>query len=100
MTFHPLQDRILVRPQEAETEVNGIIIPDVAQEKPTRATVVAVGPGTRDQNGTTHAPPVSPGDLILFSKYGGQVLELDGEELLVLREGDVLGYYADTNDAP
>lgn len=99
MTFHPLQDRVLVKPQDAETMHGDIIIPDVAQEKPTKATVVAVGPGSRDQNGQTHEPGVRVGDLILFSKFGGQAIDVDGEELLVLREGDVMGYYTDATGA-
>lgn len=93
MNVRPLGDRIIVEPVAAETEVNGIILPDVAQERPSKAVVVAVGPGSRDQNGVVHAPGVAKGDTILFSKFGGQPLEHDGNEYLILREGDVLGVF-------
>jgi chaperonin GroES len=92
MTFHPLHDRILVRRTEAEEKsAGGIIIPDTAQEKPMEGEVVAVGPGARDEAGKLVPLDVKVGDRILFGKWSGTEIKLDGEDLLIMKEGDVLG---------
>jgi chaperonin GroES len=91
MNIRPLHDRIVVRRVE-ETEVlpGGIVIPDTAKEKPQKGVVLAIGSGMRLENGTVVPLEVRPGDTILLGKYSGNEIVLDGEELLVLREGDVL----------
>src|SRR5258705_12481348 len=91
MNIRPLHDRIVVRRVE-ETEVlpGGIVIPDTAKEKPQKGVVLATGSGMRLENGTVVPLEVRPGDTILLGKYSGNEIVLDGEELLVLREGDVL----------
>ena len=87
----PLEDRIVVRPHDAEqVSRGGVIIPDAAQEKPQKGEVVAVGPGKID-NGVRVEPVVQVGDVVLYSRYGGTEIKEDDEELLVLRESDVLG---------
>lgn len=87
----PLSDRVLVRPMEAEeTTSSGIIIPDTAKEKPQRGTVVAAGPG-KVENGTKIDISVKEGDEILYGKYSGTEVTLDGEEYLIMRETDILG---------
>lgn len=87
----PLSDRVLVRPMEAEeTTSSGIIIPDTAKEKPQRGTVVAAGPG-KVENGTKIDISVKKGDEILYGKYSGTEVTLDGEEYLIMRESDILG---------
>ena len=92
MKFRPLQDRILVKRVAAETKTaSGIIIPDAAQEKPLEGEVVAVGNGRTLDNGTVLKPDVAVGDRVVFGKYAGSELKLDGEELLVLTESDLLG---------
>lgn len=92
MKFKPLHDRVLVRRQEAETKTaGGIIIPDTAQEKPATAEVVAVGTGVRDENGKLQPLAVAVGDVVLFSKWSGTEIKLDGEDLLVVKESDILG---------
>jgi chaperonin GroES len=92
MTFRPLHDRILVRRIEAEEKtVGGIIIPDTAKEKPQEGEVVAVGPGARDDSGQLQPLDVKPGDRILFGKWSGTEIRLDGEELLIMKESDVMG---------
>jgi chaperonin GroES len=92
MTFRPLHDRILVRRIEAEEKTaGGIIIPDTAKEKPQEGEVVAVGPGARDDAGRLIAPDVKAGDRILFGKWSGTEIKLDGEDLLIMKESDVLG---------
>ena len=91
-TVRPLSDRVLVKRTAAETKTKGgIIIPDTAKEKPVEGLVVAVGPGLRNDNGTTREPSVKKGDRILFGKYDGTEVKIDGEEHLLIREGDVLG---------
>ena len=88
----PLGDRVLVKPLEAgEVKKGGIIIPDTAKEKPQEGEVVAVGKGKRLENGTTVALDVQAGDRILFGKYSGSDIKLDGEEYLIMREDEVLG---------
>ena len=92
MKIRPLYDRIVVkRIDEQETTRSGIIIPDSAQEKPQEAEVIAVGHGKRLEDGTLVALDVKAGDRILFGKYSGNEIRLDGEEYLIMREDDVLG---------
>lgn len=92
MAFRPLYDRILVRRIEAEERTaGGIIIPDTAKEKPQEGEVVAVGPGTRDDDGDRIPLDVNAGDRILFGKWSGNEIVLDGEELLIMKESDVMG---------
>ncbi len=96
MKVKPLQDRILVkRIQEEEKTKGGIIIPDAAKEKPQEGIVVAVGDGKVLDNGTRVAPAVKAGDKILFGKYSGTEIKVDGEEHLILREDDILGIVED-----
>lgn len=91
MTLNPLDDRVVVRPLEAEeTTAGGIVLPDSAQEKPQRGKVVAVGPGRLLESGERCAVSVVEGDEVLFGKYGGTDIEVDGEEVKILREGDIL----------
>ena len=88
----PLGDRIVVKALEAEQQsAGGIILPDTAKEKPQRGEVLAVGPGKRDDAGKQHAVDLKVGDRVLFGKYSGQTVKLDGEELLVMREEDIMG---------
>ena len=89
-TIKPLEDRILVRPEEAETTVSGIVIPDTAKEKPQEGTVLAVGPGKRSDTGELIPVDVSEGDRVVYSKYGGTEIKIDGEDLLILSARDVL----------
>jgi chaperonin GroES len=92
MTFRPLHDRILVRRVEAEEKTaGGIIIPDNAKEKPMEGEVIAVGPGARDEAGQLHPLDVNVGDRILFGKWSGTEIRLNGEDLLIMKESDVLG---------
>jgi chaperonin GroES len=92
MKFRPLQDRVLIRriEQEAKT-AGGIIIPDTAKEKPMEGEVVAAGPGARSEDGMVHPLDVKPGDRVLFGKWSGAEIKLDGEELLVMKESDIMG---------
>ncbi|EXL03976.1 MULTISPECIES: co-chaperone GroES [Aquamicrobium] len=92
MTFRPLHDRILVRRIEAdEKTAGGIIIPDTAREKPSEGEVIAVGPGARDESGKLVELDVKVGDRILFGKWSGTEIRLDGEDLLIMKESDVMG---------
>ena len=92
MHFRPLHDRVVVRRIEAEEKTSGgIIIPDTAKEKPQEGEVVAVGPGTRAEDGTVIPLDVKSGDRILFGKWSGTEVRIDGEELLIMKEGDILG---------
>ncbi|MGA7276856.1 MAG: co-chaperone GroES [Desulfocapsaceae bacterium] len=92
MNIRPLNDRLLVeRLEEEQTTSGGIIIPDSAKEKPAQGKVVAVGPGKLNDAGERVALQVKAGDVILFSKYGGTDVKLDGEDYLIMREDDVLG---------
>ena len=87
----PLEDRILVRPEEGqETTVSGIVIPDTAKEKPQEGTVLAVGPGKRSESGELIPMDVKEGDRVLYSKYGGTEIKVDGEDLLILSSRDAL----------
>ena len=92
MTFRPLHDRILVRRIEAdEKTAGGIIIPDTAKEKPQEGEVIAAGPGARDEAGQIVALDVQGGDRILFGKWSGTEIRLNGEDLLIMKESDVMG---------
>ena len=92
MQLRPLQDRVLIRRVEPETKTSGgIFIPDMAQEKPVEAEVIAVGPGIRDQQGKLHPLDVAPGDRVLFGKWSGNEVKLDGEELVIVKEADLMG---------
>ena len=92
MKFRPLHDRVLVRRIEAaEKSAGGIIIPDSAQEKPQEGEVVAIGTGTRAEDGTITPLDLKAGDKILFGKWSGTEVKLDGEDLLIMKESDVLG---------
>ncbi|HEY5289750.1 MAG TPA: co-chaperone GroES [Caulobacteraceae bacterium] len=92
MAFRPLGDRVLVRRiEEEEKTKGGIIIPDTAKEKPQEGKVIAVGPGARDDSGKIHALDLKSGDRILFGKWSGSEIKLDGEDLLIMKESDVLG---------
>ena len=99
MNLRPLHDRLIVeRIEEGEQQVNGIIIPDSAKEKPQQGKVIAVGNGKVKDDGTRQPPDVKAGDLILFGKYSGQEIRLDGEDYLIVREDEVLGII-DAGDA-
>ncbi|WP_031214045.1 co-chaperone GroES [Mesorhizobium sp. L2C084A000] len=92
MAFRPLHDRILVRRLEAEEKTSGgIIIPDTAKEKPQEGEVLAVGPGARDDSGKLVELDVKVGDRILFGKWSGTEIKLDGDDLLIMKESDVMG---------
>ena len=92
MHFRPLHDRVVVRRIEAEERTSGgIIIPDTAKEKPQEGEVVAVGPGARAEDGTVTALDVQAGDRILFGKWSGTEVRINGEELLIMKESDILG---------
>jgi chaperonin GroES len=92
MQFRPLHDRVVVRRLEAEEKTKGgIIIPDTAKEKPQEGEVIAVGPGARDENGQIQALDVKVGDRILFGKWSGTEVRIDGQELLIMKESDIMG---------
>ena len=92
MAFRPLGDRVLVkRVEEATTTKGGIIIPDTAKEKPQEGEVIAVGKGVRDEDGEFVALDVAGGDRILFGKWSGTEVKIDGEDLIIMKESDVLG---------
>ncbi len=92
MKFRPLHDRIVVRRVEAEEKTaGGIIVPDTAKEKPQEGEVLAVGPGARDDTGQIQPLDVKVGDRILFGKWAGTEIRLDGEEILIMKESDVMG---------
>jgi chaperonin GroES len=89
--IRPLEDRILVRPEEGqETTISGIVIPDTAKEKPQEGTILAIGPGKRSDTGDLIPMDVKEGDRVMYSKYGGTEIKVDGEELLILSSRDVL----------
>jgi chaperonin GroES len=97
MHFRPLHDRVLVRRIEAEEKTaGGIIIPDTAKEKPSEGEVVAVGPGIRDDDGKLIELGVKPGDRILFGKWSGTEVRIEGEDLLIMKESDILGVIEQT----
>ncbi len=93
--FRPLHDRVVVKRIDAEEKSRGgIIIPDTAQEKPSQGEVIAVGPGGRDEAGKIIKPDVKAGDLVLFGKWSGTEVKLDGEDLLIMKESDIMGVIA------
>ena len=92
MAFRPLGDRVLIKRVEEESKTKGgIIIPDTAKEKPQEGEVLAVGPGARDESGKHIAPDVQVGDRILFGKWSGTEVKLDGSDLIIMKESDILG---------
>jgi chaperonin GroES len=92
MSFRPLHDRVVVRRVDSEEKsAGGIIIPDTAKEKPSEGVVEAVGPGARDDSGKIVAPDVKAGDRILFGKWSGTEVKLDGQDLLIMKESDIMG---------
>jgi len=96
MNFRPLHDRVLVRRIEAdEKTAGGIIIPDTAKEKPSQGEVIAVGPGGRDESGKLIPIDIKSGDRVLFGKWSGTEVKIDGEDLLIMKESDILGVVED-----
>ena len=92
MKFRPLHDRVVVRRiEEDERTPGGIIIPDTAKEKPQQGEVVAAGPGARDEKGEVQPLDVKAGDRVLFGKWSGSEVKIDGEELLIMKESDIMG---------
>jgi chaperonin GroES len=92
MKFRPLHDRVLVRRvEEEEKTTGGIIIPDTAKEKPMQGEVIAVGPGARDESGRLVPLDVKTGDRVLFGKWSGTEVKIDGQELVIMKESDILG---------
>jgi len=96
MKFRPLHDRVIVRRiEEDERTKGGIIIPDTAKEKPQQGEIVAVGPGAPDEKGKVQPLDVKPGNHVLFGKWSGTEVKIDGEELLIMKESDILGVLED-----
>ena len=92
MGFRPLHDRVLIRRIESDDKTSGgIIIPDTAKEKPQEGEVISAGPGARDDSGRVVALDVKPGDRVLFGKWSGTEVKIDGEDLLIMKESDILG---------
>jgi chaperonin GroES len=92
MKFRPLHDRVVVKRVEEDTKTKGgIIIPDTAQEKPMQGKIIAVGPGARDESGKLVPLDVKKGDTVLFGKWSGTEVKIDGEELLIMKESDIMG---------
>ena len=97
MKFRPLHDRVVVKRLEEDTKTaGGIIIPDTAKEKPQQGEVVAVGPGARDEQGKVISLDVKPGDRVLFGKWSGTEVKIDGEDLLIMKESDIMGVVEQT----
>ena len=95
VSIKPLEDRIVVRPLEAEqTTASGLVIPDTAKEKPQEGEIVAAGPGARDENGTVSPLDVKAGDRVLFGKWSGTEVKIDGQDLLIMKESDIMGVIA------
>jgi len=95
MKFRPLHDRVVIRRAEGDLKSKGeIIIPDTAKEKPQEGEVIAVGPGARDENGKVQTLDVKVGDRILFGKWSGSEVKLEGQDLLIMKESDILGVLA------
>ncbi|WP_341747934.1 co-chaperone GroES [Candidatus Tisiphia endosymbiont of Dascillus cervinus] len=95
MSFRPLHDRIAVKPiQQEEKTSGGIIIPDTAKEKPIQGEVVAVGKGTKSENGTVHPLEIKVGDKVLYGKWAGTEVKVDGLDLVLMKESDVMGIIA------
>ncbi|RWP68100.1 MAG: co-chaperone GroES [Mesorhizobium sp.] len=100
MKFRPLHDRVVIRRAEGDTKSKGgIIIPDTAKEKPQEGEVIAVGPGSRDESGKLIPLDVKAGDLILFGKWSGTEVKIDGQDLLIMKESDILGIVEKTKAA-
>jgi chaperonin GroES len=100
MKFRPLQDRVLIRRiAQEEMTTGGIIIPDTAQEKPMEGEVVAAGPGARAEDGRIQPLDVKDGDRVLFGKWSGTEIKIDGEDLMIMKESDLLGIIADTSSS-
>ena len=96
MRFRPLHDRVVVKRIDAEDKTaGGIIIPDTAKEKPSQGEVIAVGPGGRDENGKLFPIDVQVGDRVLFGKWSGTEVKIDGQELLIMKESDIMGVLTD-----
>ncbi|MBO9589351.1 co-chaperone GroES [Devosia sp.] len=92
MGFRPLHDRVVVRRVDSEEKTKGgIIIPDTAKEKPSEGIIVSVGPGARDENGKVAALDVKAGDRVLFGKWSGTEVKLNGEDLIIMKESDIMG---------
>ena len=92
MGFRPLHDRVVVKPLESEEKTKGgIIIPDTAKEKPMEGKVIAVGPGARGEDGKLAKPDVKKGDRVLYGKWSGTEVKVDGEDLLIMKESDIMG---------
>ncbi len=92
MTFRPLHDRVVLKRLDSETKTSGgIIIPDTAAEKPQQGEVVAVGPGSRDESGKLIPIELKKGDKVLFGKWSGTEVKIDGQELLIMKESDIMG---------
>ncbi len=92
MNLKPLHDRVVVKPMEAqETTAGGIIIPDTAKEKPMKGRVIAAGPGVRGEDGKLHPLDVKKGDQILYGKWSGTEVKLNGDDLLIMKESDIMG---------
>ena len=91
MSFRPLHDRVLIQPVEQDTKTKGgIIIPDTAKEKPVEGKVIAVGPGARDENGKLRPLDVKVGDRVLYGKWSGTEVKVDGEDVLIVKESDIM----------
>ena len=100
MTFRPLHDRVAIRRLEGDDRSKGgIIIPDTAKEKPQEGEVIAVGPGGRDESGKLIAVDLKPGDFVLFGKWSGTEVKIDGQDLLIMKESDVMGVVNKTKAA-
>ena len=100
MAFRPLHDRVVVRRiEQDEKTAGGIIIPDTAKEKPQEGEIVAVGPGARDENGQIQPLDVKAGDRVLFGKWSGTEVKIDGDDLLIMKESDILGVIEPTSAA-
>ena len=97
MKFRPLHDRVVVRRVEEDTKTKGgIIIPDTAQEKPMQGEIIAVGPGGRDETGKLIPLDVKAGDIVLFGKWSGTEVKIDGQDLLIMKESDIMGIIEET----
>ena len=97
MKFRPLHDRVLVqRVEQDEKTAGGIIIPDTAQEKPMEGRIVAAGPGAKSEDGSVSPLDVKPGDRVLFGKWSGTEVKIDGEDLLIMKESDIMGIIEET----
>ncbi|GHA31096.1 10 kDa chaperonin [Devosia pacifica] len=95
MSFRPLHDRVVVRRVESEEKTaGGIIIPDTAKEKPSEGVIISVGPGARDESGKVNPLDVKEGDRVLFGKWSGTEVKLNGEDLLIMKETDIMGVIA------